>query len=199
MLLHQFKNSYPSFCQSCPQPAAQTSMDSISSAAQQAGASTGPQSRAQTPGFSMHFTSTMKQSCEDTCSGLSEPIVGYWALLQAHRDSEKWGHAIWRKKSPDRLKNKLKVVSGDDAPKNEHSYPWGVLHQEPLSVIKLLRNSPVLAHVLLDVSQAPWGKAQLWLLQICIAKKENTLLDHVGLAAFLKYFSFNNPLECNWI
>lgn len=44
----------------------------------------------------------------------------------------------------------------------------------------------MLAHVLLDVSQAPGGggeEVQLWLLQICIAKKKNTLLDHVGLVS----------------
>lgn len=46
----------------------------------------------------------------------------------------------------------------------------------------------MLTHVLLDISQAPGRgvggeEVQLWLLQICIAKKKNTLLDYVGLVS----------------
>jgi len=43
-------------------------------------------------------------------------------------------------------KNKIKLITGDGVCENEYSYPWGVLHQRPLSTVKLLRNSVPCAH-----------------------------------------------------
>lgn len=47
----------------------------------------------------------------------------------------------------------------------------------PLSALKLVRNMPFGAHVLLNVSQAPGRESTA----LTHAKEKNTLLDHVEL------------------
>lgn len=98
-------------------------------------------------------------------------------------------------------------MSGDDAPKNERSYPWDVLHWGPLSIVKLLRSSVPCAHsraagYFTGSGAGGGGGGSTALASANMHCKEEKYTARLCGAckpefAFLKYFSFNNPLEYN--
>lgn len=71
------------------------------------------------------------------------------------------------------LKNYIKVVRGDDAPKNE--YLWGVLHQGPLSLVK---NNMAFA---CSCAAGCFTGSREGKCSSDSCKGKNTLLDHVEL------------------
>lgn len=94
------------------------------------------------------------------------------------------------------LKSEIKLVHGDDAPKNE--CPWGVLHQGLLSVVKLVRSSMPFA---CSCAAGCFTGSREGKYSSDLCKGEKHIARSCGAYkpefAFLKYFSFSNPLENN--